>query len=679
MNHAPAHKIKMPTSSGVMLVDLDQVKDALEQLQEQGIALSESKKSWVYRFTDRCRYELPLASGGHKTLSFEYEKLVRLELPKSVVLKYDQPDWQQHLISHVQQHTKTYLDAFALQMQHYVQTTLDQVRQIAPDLVDAKSAPVQKIKEQLCTLQQKEISHLEQEMHEFVEQWEKGVVLRRKAQVLNQMLSLSDYPQSFEMARALGRSIDIFVGPTNSGKSHQAFEALKGAKSGVYLAPLRLLALEGFERLNGMGVHCSLVTGEERNIDDRAHFVSSTVEMADLNTAVDVAVVDEAQLLSDADRGWAWTNAICGIPAKKLIIITAPEGLEAVKRLCTRLQEPFTVQQFERKNTLKVLNKTVGLGSIQKGDALIAFSRKEVLALKEKLASSGRTCSVIYGALAPEVRKAQAQNFAQGNVDCLIATDAIGMGLNLPIDRIVFSTTQKFNGMFTDDVPHALVRQIAGRAGRFGFSESGRVSALEQEDLNYIAQCMQKDVAPFTGALQIAPFDHHIQNIAKVLNEDQVHKILIFFKNHLAKEDPLFCAAKMEGQIEQAQIADRYKLPLLTRFTYSKVPLDLKSDEHIAVYESWLKRHHKGQAIGAPAMGMSSGDYLFSHEQHVRLLSAYCWLSYHFEDVFHEREKAQKMRSDLTQSIEVLLKANAARSNKKVQKSGGSYGPKRHW
>ena len=123
----------------------------------------------------------------------------------------------------------------------------------------------------------------------------------------------------------------------------------------------------------------------------------------------------------------------------------------------------------------------------------------------------------------------------------------------------------------------------------------------------------------------------------------------------------------MEGQIEQAQIADRYKLPLLTRFTYSKVPLDLKSDEHIAVFDSWLKRHSQEKTIGVPTMSNLGSDYLFSHEQHVRLLSAYCWLSYHFEDIFNEREKAHKMRSDLTQAIEVLLKASASKSNKQVK------------
>lgn len=649
-------KIKLPTYGAITLVDFKKVQLSLEQLKIQGIELSENKKNWVYKSIEKVPYYLTKNDGSKKEIIFTYKSFLNIKLSDSMVLCYEQKGWEQTLIDYVNEHTKICVNDYAQKINIHVKTLLDRAYAMSPELMDEDSFPVKKVQEQLRTLHLSNIERLEKKMEIILKQWEAGTQLLQKAQELNEMLNLSDYPRSFEMARELKRSISIYVGPTNSGKSYQAFEELSKSNSGVYLAPLRLLAMEGFERLNDLGVACSLVTGEERNIDSHAKFVSSTVEMADLETAVDVAVIDEAQLLSDPDRGWAWTNAICGMPAKKLIIITAPEGLDAVKKLSERLGETYIVKEFERKSALKVLEKPVGLGGIKKGDALIAFSRREVLWLKERLEKSGQTCSVIYGALGPEVRKIQAKNFAQGKVDCLVSTDAIGMGLNLPIERIIFTTTQKFNGMFTTNVPHSLVRQISGRAGRFGLSTSGSVSALEGEDLQYIKECMKTDVEQFSGPLQIAPFDSHIQKISKVLNENQVHKILIFFKNHLGKEGTMFCASNMETQIELAQKADRYNLPLLTRFKYSKAPMDLKSEEHMEVYASWLRHHTKGHKIGVPQM-IIAGDALFLHEQQVRLLSSYCWLSYQFEDVFTEREKAQEKRMKLTQTIEKLLKS----------------------
>ncbi len=177
------------------------------------------------------------------------------------------------------------------------------------------------------------------------------------------------------------RTFEYFVGPTNSGKTHAAIEILRAAESGIYLAPLRLLALEVYERLNELGAPASLVTGEERVINPTARFTSSTVEMVELRRNLDVAVVDEAQMLEDPQRGWAWTLAIAGVRAKRVVMCGSAEGLAAARRLADRLGVPMTVRSFERKNPLRVVG-AIALPQLRRGDAVIGFSRKAVVEMQ---------------------------------------------------------------------------------------------------------------------------------------------------------------------------------------------------------------------------------------------------------------------------------------------------------
>ncbi|MEG2902833.1 MAG: RNA helicase, partial [Massilia sp.] len=142
----------------------------------------------------------------------------------------------------------------------------------------------------------------------------------RHAARTKESINLAEYPRSFDVASRMGRKFIALLGPTNSGKTHRAMEALAKAPSGVYLAPLRLLALENYERLqaarpHGEAIKVSLITGEERRLVEGATHVASTVEMLDSKTPIDVAVIDEIQMLADRDRGAAWTAAVCGAPA----------------------------------------------------------------------------------------------------------------------------------------------------------------------------------------------------------------------------------------------------------------------------------------------------------------------------------------------------------------------------
>jgi len=165
-------------------------------------------------------------------------------------------------------------------------------------------------------------------------------------------------------------------------------EILKSADTGYYLAPLRLLALEGYEDLLSSNIEASLITGEEQITHEDATHISSTIEMLNFDADVDVCVIDEVQMINDADRGWAWANAIIGAPAKKVIMTGSSNALEAVRELAAYLAaylgEKLTVIEFERKNPLRLHVKATPIEQIESGTAIIAFSRKDVLRLKQK-------------------------------------------------------------------------------------------------------------------------------------------------------------------------------------------------------------------------------------------------------------------------------------------------------
>lgn len=518
------------------------------------------------------------------------------------------------------------------------------------------------------------LPEISERLQQAYEQWSANWRVKLQAKELESRLSLDDYPLIFPMARQLKREIEIFTGPTNSGKTYAGMQLLAQAKSGAYLAPLRLLAMEGQEAIQERGLSCSLVTGEERRIEPGDRFVASTVEMADFNTAVDVAVIDEAQMLADKDRGWAWTAAIIGMPAKKLAIVCAPEALGMVQALLARTGETVKVHKFERKTPLDAVSKALSFGDLHDGDALIAFSRKNALTWRDKVAASGKSVAVIYGALAPEVRRSEAKRFAEGKAQILVATDAIGMGLNLPIKRVVFTTAVKFDGEETRELDTQEVRQIAGRAGRYGIAERGFACALDQGDARIVGKALAGGVVPLAEKAIIAPNDRQVELMSEAMGTDRLATILCFFRDHLVKSDTLFKAGAMEDMMDLAWRADRrLKLGLQERFAYAKTPLDRNDLDHLKIWEGWMRSHEDGREVKAPVSPMAARssrdeDRLWECERAMKLLSAYCWLSWRYEAVFPERAEAEAARADLSVKIEAML-ARASQAQQRSEKN----------
>lgn len=323
----------------------------------------------------------------------------------------------------------------------------------------------------------------------------------RQYKVKNKILELVPARPEMEFAevRELARHFILHIGPTNSGKTFQALERLRQAKNGTYLGPLRLLALEVYEQMHGAGVPCTMRTGQECIEEENSKVTASTIEMADFDENYDIAVIDEAQLVADADRGHSWTKAILGLRAEEIHICMSPAAEQVVCHLIQLCDDTFEVRRYERKTELVCEDRPFAFpDDVQEGDALIAFSKKSVLDVAGRLEEAGIASSVIYGSLPPEIRRRQTRMFNEGMTKVAVATDAIGMGLNLPVRRIVFMQTDKFDGVSRRPLRIPEVKQIAGRAGRFGIYDKGCVSALGERELEYIRTLYRADEEPLT-------------------------------------------------------------------------------------------------------------------------------------------------------------------------------------
>jgi ATP-dependent RNA helicase SUPV3L1/SUV3 len=482
------------------------------------------------------------------------------------------------------------------------------------------------------------------------------------------------------------RTFEYFVGPTNSGKTHAALEILRAARTGIYLAPLRLLALEVYERLNELGAPTSLVTGEERVLLPEARYVSSTVEMVELTRSLDVAVVDEAQMLDDTQRGWAWTLAIAGVRAKHVILCGSNEGLHAARRLAERLGVTLSVRTFERKSPLRVV-PAVALTALKPGDAVVGFSRKAVVEMQGAIARLGFSSAAIYGSLSPAVRRREAERFRNGSADVLVATDAIGLGLNLPIRRLIFTAIEKFDGVADRVLTPQEIRQIAGRAGRYGIHEEGLVSALNPRHIALLRRGLEgADAPPRSGPIWISPTDEHLRRLSAIINTTRISRLLQFFQTRVMRDgDDGLRIADVSDTIEVAvalEFSDGFlALPFDVRCTYCRAPVSTRGNS-LAILAQWGAQHATtGSVRGAELMaGGSARDRLLLYEDRSRLATLYLWLSQRFPAVYANREEVAAIRESIDDDIHSALLERGAQVKRLRQpskpKKNKRYGPR---
>jgi len=471
--------------------------------------------------------------------------------------------------------------------------------------------------------------------------------------------TIRDFKNLFPLARQLKRKIIFHVGPTNSGKTYHAMQRLEKATTGYYLAPLRLLALEGYENLQKNGVKASLITGEEEIIDEESTHISSTIEMVNMEVDVDVCVIDEIQMISDRDRGWAWANALMGVPAKTVILTGSPNALIAIQELCEYLEEELEVLYYERKNPLEMMPYATALKDVEPQTAIVAFSRRDVLSLKQQL-SQRYEVSVVYGNLSPEVRREEARRFREGKSQVLVSTDAIAMGLNLPIKTLLFAKDNKFDGLRRRELLPTEVSQIAGRAGRFGFEEKGFIGTVEAKALESITSAFHAPLPDITLPVSVMASLEHVMLIGEILETDNILDILAFFADNMEFEGP-FVAANIESMLEIASIVTQYHLDLKTRFFLSCAPASISSPYIESVFHRYIKQIEAGSTVlyipprDLPPFAQTN-DMLLNAEDRVREISLYLWLSFKFPEIFQQSQKAIEARVRLNQFIENSLR-----------------------
>lgn len=481
------------------------------------------------------------------------------------------------------------------------------------------------------------------------------------------------YPASFPVARSLGRHLHFHLGPTNSGKTYHALQVLQQAESGVYLAPLRLLAMEVRDRLLAAGVPCNLVTGEERQLIPGARHTACTVEMMRADQIVDVAIIDEIQMLQDEGRGHAWTAALVGAPARQVFIC----GSDAVTDLCLQaveaMGEHYDITRLERMTPLHLEEQALCgaryrraslKGKLQKGDAVIAFSRKDVLTLSARLRQWGWRVASIYGALSPEVRRTESRRFSEGEADILVATDAIGMGLNLPIRRVVFSTLHKFDGLASRLLGATETRQIAGRAGRYGLYPTGYVTAFENDELLHLQHMLTTSDHSELQRLPVAPVWRSIEQSSARLHTGRIGELLERFGERQTKGN-LFEYASAGVQIALGQLIDLHapQLDLADKFRFACAPVSLDKAHELDYFLSCLKavatHTRKFLPDDVDWLAGTGPQHLERAERLSQDVSLYAWLSFKYPATFVDAARVPVLRAQVSRYIESALLVQA--------------------
>ena len=291
------------------------------------------------------------------------------------------------------------------------------------------------------------------------------------------------------MENASNRIIAL-LGPTNTGKTHVAIDKMFNYESGIFGLPLRLLAREIYDKcLKKVGPEkVALITGEEKIVPSNAQYFICTVESMPIDKDVEFVAVDEIQMCADKERGHVFTDRLLNLRGTKLTMFL---GSQVMRNIISELIKNV---EFEKKDRFSKLSYG-GYKKISRLDrkvAIIAFSIEEVYALAELIRRQKGGAAVIMGSLSPKTRNSQVELYQSGDVDYLVATDAIGMGLNMDINEIYFSNLKKFDGKKTRRLNTIEISQIAGRAGRYKndgvFGTTGECGNLNSDEIENIEQ-----------------------------------------------------------------------------------------------------------------------------------------------------------------------------------------------
>ena len=515
----------------------------------------------------------------------------------------------------------------------------------------------------------------------------------------------------YPATRGLRRTVHMHVGPTNSGKTYRALKRLEEAKSGIFLGPLRLLAHEVYTRLNAKGKPCALITGEEQRIPegDVQPMYSCTVEMAPLNTAFDVAVIDEFQMISHQERGWAWTQAFFGLQANEIHLCGEARTVPLMRELCALVGDKVHVHEYERLSPLQVQPRSLDgkLNRLEKGDCIVAFSVVGIHGLRiEVEKQTGKKCAIVYGGLPPETRAQQARLFndPDNDYDYLVASDAIGMGLNLAIKRVIFESTMKSDGVNFKPLQTSEIKQIAGRAGRYKTAHeattnkpeqtiagaavdpaidlddkavnnkqakdkaktTGWVTTLDHVDLKHLKAAMQREPEAITTA-GLFPPSLIIERFANYFPPGTPFSYIMLRLHEISKIHPRFHLCGLKDQLAVADVIHTVtNLSINERIVICAAPCSIREKEQalfIRTLAECIADGKSGNLLDLPGLSFdimdrpmsSSRSYLAALEQLHKKVVCYLWLSYRFPNVFTTRSLAIHTKKLLEEQIEATL------------------------
>ena len=361
--------------------------------------------------------------------------------------------------------------------------------------------------------------------------------------------------------------------------------------------------------------------------------------MAKLTEEFECVVIDEIQMITDSQRGWAWTRALINVNADEVHLCGDHSVLDLIKQILKLTGDELVIHEYKRKTSLTVMKNNIRLVDLEKNDALIVFSRRNALKFKRDLENLNFKVSIVYGRLSPEVRREQARKFDEGETDIIVATDAIAMGMNLPIKRIVFSATSKFWDGQEFPLTDSELKQIAGRAGRFGRFPEGFVTTLQKvEDGNNIVKTALNQDLDQKELAMVGPDLEIFRSVNLALEESNLKTLSLseFLRlfNTMTFEKPFYCV-DLKEMIELAEtVEDADKLEILSDaeiFGFACAPVNQGLMEHVQYYV-WILTHYVGKnMITNEEIDVDNEDIDYL-ETAIKCVELYQWLARHFDN-----------------------------------------------
>lgn len=475
--------------------------------------------------------------------------------------------------------------------------------------------------------------------------------------------ALTEFRDNRRFGSGAEAPIRAVLGPTNTGKTHFALERLLAHHTGMIGFPLRLLARENYDRLvSEKGVRAvALVTGEEKIIPSRARYFVCTVESMPLSRKVDCLVVDEIQLCGDPERGHIFTDRLLHARGLEETLFL---GSDTMAPLVRKLIPNVEITSRERLSTLSYTGSK-RITRLPERSAIVTFSASEVYGLAEMLRVQRGGAAVVMGALSPRTRNAQVDLFQSGDVNYLVATDAIGMGLNLDLSHVAFARLEKFDGQRSRRLSHQEIAQIAGRAGRyhrpgsFGTTvdcrpfEGDEIEAVETHQFDPMEMIYWRNreldfssPSALARSLDIYPDKSCLRGVRKILDQAVLQRFL-------QDEE---CMNWASGRVQTALLWEICQIPDFQK-TLSEAHHRLLRDifkflthhDHL-IPESWVESHLK-------QLDRLDGDIdtLMQRLAHVRTWTYIAYRSQWLRDSAHWQGRSRLIEDRLSDALHEKL------------------------